>query len=482
MVKIFFWVAVLAASAVLPASVSAAEEQTLARMRAELEQLKNLYEARLVALERRLQVAEQRTALPAASEVSNAPERLMLSSTATPLSAFVPNANPGANQAASSQKFNPDLSLILGGSYARLSQDPRQYRIQGFFPAGGEVGPGQRSFSLGESELSLAANVDPTFSGKLTFSLSADNQASVEEAFVQTQALANQGVGAGLKLQAGRFLSSLGYLNNQHAHVWDFVDVPLVYQAMFGGQYRPDGVQLTWLVPTDRFFELGFELSNGSGFPGTERNQNGAGATTAFAHIGDDLGENASWRVGLSHLQTRAEDRVYSDTVDQVRNAFSGKSTTWVLDGVYKWAPYGNGTYRNFKLQAEYFQRREEGTLTYDPDGVASALAMTHAPSGGYVQGVYQFQPQWRVGLRYDRLNAPGAQINFAERDLSVANFPLLSAYRPERSSLMFDYSPSEMSRLRIQFADDRASPGVRDKQLFLQYIMSMGAHGAHAF
>jgi len=46
----------------------------------------------------------------------------------------------------------------------------------------------------------------------------------------------------------------------------------------------------------------------------------------------------------------------------------------------------------------------------------------------------------------------------------------------------MFDYSPSEFSRLRLQFASDRSNPAATDRQLFLQYIMSLGAHGAHAF
>jgi hypothetical protein len=47
----------------------------------------------------------------------------------------------------------------------------------------------------------------------------------------------------------------------------------------------------------------------------------------------------------------------------------------------------------------------------------------------------------------------------------------------------MFDYSPSEFSRFRLQYARDQSRPdGVKDNQLFLQYILSMGAHGAHKF
>jgi hypothetical protein len=45
----------------------------------------------------------------------------------------------------------------------------------------------------------------------------------------------------------------------------------------------------------------------------------------------------------------------------------------------------------------------------------------------------------------------------------------------------MIDWSLSEFSRLRLQLTNDRVLP-VTDRQLFLQYIMSIGAHGAHEF
>jgi hypothetical protein len=46
----------------------------------------------------------------------------------------------------------------------------------------------------------------------------------------------------------------------------------------------------------------------------------------------------------------------------------------------------------------------------------------------------------------------------------------------------MLDYSSSEFSRVRLQLARDQSRPNVIDNQLFLQYIMSLGTHGAHTF
>jgi hypothetical protein len=452
--------AALAAAFAIPMSASAADDKDLAAIRAQIREMKESYEARLQALEQRLQDAQA-----AAAQAQNA--ALAAPAPTTPAPAPAP-----APAATASNAFNPNIALVLGGTYANLSQDPAEYRIQGFVPPAGEVGPGKRSFNLGESELTMSANIDPTFAGQLTFALSGEDTVGVEEAYVRTRELSN-----GLNFKGGRFLSSIGYLNSQHAHTWDFVDAPLAYQAFLGGQYKTDGVQAKWLAPTDTFIELGAEVGNGGAFPGNDRNKNGFGAAAVFAHVGDDIGASGSWRAGLAYLRTGATGREYQD--NGILNAFSGRSRMLVADAIYKWAPNGNPTQRNFKLQGEYFQRKESGTLASDAD--SGDFASTQ--SGWYLQGVYQFIPNWRAGLRYDRLASGAPSIGLVNNGaLGADAFPALAAYAPKRASVMLDYSPSEFSRLRLQFARDQARPGVTDNQIFLQYIMSLGTHAAHAF
>ena len=46
----------------------------------------------------------------------------------------------------------------------------------------------------------------------------------------------------------------------------------------------------------------------------------------------------------------------------------------------------------------------------------------------------------------------------------------------------MVDYSPSEFSRLRLQYTLDEAQQGLNESQYFVQYIYSLGSHGAHKF
>ena len=98
--------------------------------------------------------------------------------------------------------------------------------------------------------------------------------------------------------------------------------------------------------------------------------------------------------------------------------------------------------------------------------------------SGWYAQAVYQFRPQWRVGVRHDHLNVSNSGSD--EEILEEAEL-LSSGDTPQRNSIMLDYSPREYSRLRLQFNKDERSEEA-DEQVILQYIHSFGSHGAHAF
>ena len=62
------------------------------------------------------------------------------------------------------------------------------------------------------------------------------------------------------------------------------------------------------------------------------------------------------------------------------------------------------------------------------------------------------------------------------------ADFPILQPYTPSLQTAMVDWSPSEFSRLRLQLARDKSRPDATDNQIFLQYILSLGTHGAHTW
>jgi hypothetical protein len=430
------------AAAVLPAR---AQDDELSKLREALRQLQQ----QVQELEKRVQEAEAKNAKPQEAAAPAPPP---------------PAARPGGSNA-----FNPDISLILQGTAARSSLDPDTYQITGFAPSGGEVRPAPRGFSLGESELFITSNVDPYFRGQLAAALTPDNEIEVEEAFFQTLAL-----GGGVTLKGGRFLSGIGYQNEIHQHAWDFQDPPLAYKSFLGGRLNDDGVQLRWLAPTDLFVELGAELARGRSFPATDNNRNGANAWSVFGHVGGDIGESVAWRGGLSYLGASPQDRAFTDL--GVAQSFSGDSRLWIADFVLKWAPQGNSSVTNFKLQGEYFRREESGALTFD----TSSGDYSSRQSGWYLQAAYQFMPRWRVGYRYDRLDH-GTVTNGL--GLTAQDAPLLfTDYNPTRSTAMVDWSLTEFSRFRLQYAVDRSRADTTDNQLLLQYILSLGAHGAHKF
>jgi hypothetical protein len=377
----------------------------------------------------------------------------------------------------SANSFNPAVSLILSGTYEQLRQDPA-IPATGFAMNPNDTGY-THGFSLQESELGFAADIDPQYSGLATISLAGDGGVSVENAFVQTGAL-----GHGLNLKFGRFFSGLGYLNEQHSHVWDFVDQPLVYRVLWDNQYADDGVQLKWLAPTDMFFEIGGELGRGLNYPGSDQNKNGAGAGVLFAHIGDDIGIEQSWRAGVSLQETRRVDAVSYNVPDLpgtpggVSNSYTGDSRTAGLDFVWKYSPNGNIRERYLKVQSEYFRQYQNGTLTYDITSSNTPGAYSSTQSGWYLQSVYQFMPNWRTGLRYDRLDPGTASVGAPIATDVISNY----AFSPSRITWMADYNPSEFSRIRLQLAHDESRQGLTDNLLFVQYIMSLGAHGAHQY
>jgi hypothetical protein len=459
-----------------PASDIAALKKAIAAMKSDYDKRIGSLETQLHDTQAELAKAKAApAAAPVAAASAPAPVVAETPAPAAPVVATVDTsvAAPIGAAAGGANAFNPSVSLILSGTYAHTSQDPAQARITGFtLPPGAEIGVGSRGFSLAESELALAANIDPWLSGNINLSITGDDTISAEEAFITTTALPD-----GLVLKAGRFFSGVGYLNSQHSHTWDFVDNPIAYQALLGTQYADDGVQLHWLAPTDQYMEFGLEAGRGRSFPGDDSSRNAAGMTAFTFHTGGDIGDSISWRGGLSLLQTQSNGQAlqFSGVGDATPIAgFTGRTRVAVADGVMKWAPSGNATRTYFKLQGEYLQSRRSGDLS----GLlgTSTTAYRQVQSGGYVQGVWQFMPMWRVGLRTERLDPGHADYGDAVGVLTA------SGYHPTKNSLMFDFNESEFARIRLQFAQDRTRQGFPDNQFLLQYQTALGAHGAHAY
>lgn len=462
-------------------TLSAAEPDQLELIRQEIEALRKAYETRIEALERRLEEAEA-----AASDARIATEQAKESADKAVVAAeTIPAAAPGrAAPEITSNAFNPAISVILQGKVNTYSQDPDTYQLAGFQLGEEAAELPKEGPSLDETELDFSANIDQLFYGSTTVALEqedGDTKVEVEEAYAETLALPY-----GFNTRFGRWFSNIGYLNRFHSHAWDFQDQPLVYRGFLDNQYFDDGIQLTWLAPTDMFLQFGGEAFAGSRFPAGENNSNFGNSRTLFAKAGGDVGASHSWQTGISGLWVDAHDREGKGAEDS-ETRFSGDSKTYIADLVWKWAPHGNPTERSLTLQTEVFYRDEDGPYGVSVDGMDGILDYDGDQWGWYAQAVYQFMPHWRTGFRYDRLS-PDNDLRVTDLGTFTTVAELIDAsglddgHDPHRWSAMFDWSPSEFSRFRLQYNRDNSRPTETDNQFTLQYIMSLGSHGAHEF
>ncbi|HWM29301.1 MAG TPA: hypothetical protein VNQ14_12640 [Woeseiaceae bacterium] len=449
------WMLTLIGTALSAGNLNAAEAE-ITSLRMEFDELRAEYEARISSLEQRLAVAEQ-NARQANTRVAQ------LDTAAAPAAPI----SPASRAAGGDSTFNPAIGVIFQGQAWNYGDDPDDYAIQGF-PLGGEAGPVAEGLSLGETEINLSANVDDKFTAWLTLPVVIEDGESaieIEEAWLETLSLP-----AGLSARFGRFFSGIGYLNDKHAHAWDFADQPLPYQAFLGDQYLDDGVQFRWIAPTDIFLEVGAEVLRGGRYPAAGAGNSGFGGQSLFVNTGGDVGTGHSWLAGLSFLDTESIDRPSGSEDAPV--LFSGDSMTAIAEFVWKWSPNGNWKQKNFVVQSEFIWRNDDGV--YALPGSAP-LAYDTDQRGWYAQAIYQPFPRWRFGTRIDALSMDDPGLAFAGTELGRRGSD------PRRYSVMADWSNSEFSRLRLQYTRDEARVGD-DNQWGLQYTLSIGAHGAHSF
>jgi len=413
--------------------------------------------------------------------------------------------------------FNPEISVILDGVYYRDSADGNGAewlgQVDGIHAAHGhdhghahDHGGPTQGFSLRETEIALSGSIDPYFDAFTYLTVSEGGGVELEEAYLSTRRLP-----AGLTVKAGRFLSDFGYHNVKHPHQWDFVDQNLAYSNLLGGHGIMDtGVQLAWLTPLPTYLRVGVEalqaenagkigqtvdeeavhetieaddsnISDGPALKGAWKETFGPRLYTAFAEWSPDLGFDHALQLGTSlayapdHQELHG-DPDYQSSGEPPVHLLDGSAWTAGLEAVYKYDhpdDYGAG---DLTLQAEYLYQVKDLDIAYHQLGGSKiGEKREFTQDGAYLQGVYGFAPRWEAGLRYDvtgLTNEKAIPGSTSEWDAS------------RRTTAMMTFRPSEFSQIRLQAARaDLAYDGNRSfNQLYLQYEVSLGSHGAHSF
>ncbi|MBE0597247.1 MAG: TonB-dependent receptor [Desulfuromonadales bacterium] len=390
-------------------------------------------------------------------------------------------------QVTSGTAFNPAISVILDGKYYNDNVSGEGSEIleeaQGFEGDHDEAGHGHgelaRGLNLGGTEIVFSASVDNYFDALVNLAVDGDG-IEVEEAFGLTR-----GLPAGLQLKFGKFLSGIGYFNQLHPHAWAFADQNLPYRLIFGEENLNEvGLQLTWLPAWPVYTLIGVEALQGSnekiaasdldipaGFEGRLKDRAGPRLFTGFIKIGPDLGPDHALQWGLFGGFSRLHQEEHGDEFLEGESWFTG------TDLVYKFDAGGSHGKGNLVLQGEYIYRvKELEVAAHATEPLAIGEEEKFTQDGLYLQGTYGFAPRWTAGLRYEMAGLT----NDIKTDAGTEKLD-----DSKRYSAAITFNPTEFSRLRLQFnRADIATDQGREKynQVFLQYQLALGVHGAHRF
>lgn len=388
-------------------------------------------------------------------------------------------------------RFVPDIAFIMDFSYAHRNAKHSAYEdfyVPGFTnldPHAAHEGLNKNNgFNFNYGELSLGSTVDPYFDLFTNFHLS-EAEFEIEEAYISTRTLP-----FGLQLKAGKFFSSFGRLNSQHAHYWDFADQPVIYNKLLGTHgINEKGLQLNWLAPLDTYLLFGAELFSGENAQSFGKNgfQEGTyqfdevdypNLINGFIKSSLDF-DNLIILGGLSLAQggTRAvlnaeegDMHVHALSQDELSGNLAGNSRIYAADLTLK---YLIDPYRYLAWQSEYLHRSTQGSLYRNSE----RLSINKEQGGFYSQLVWKFGLQWRAGLRYELLTGNNIEVSGQNAELPG----LLPKY-----TAMIDFNPTEFSRIRLQYNYDQTNYSVSQAyplhEVFLQLNMAVGAHGAHKF
>ena len=234
---------------------------------------------------------------------------------------------------------------------------------------------------------------------------------------------------------------------------------------------RPTAIQLHWIAPTDTYLELGVEAGAGRGIPVPEQRAQpqrlGQRCSAHARRRHRRERELARRRLPRAEPSRRPRLRGHRQHRRPVTNAFTGDSDTWVA-GRRLQVGAGRQPHRrtSFKLQGEYFRRRETGhagpttSTAASPDGERRATA--RASRGWYLQGIYQFARSGASACATTVSSSGTPDIGLVSAGtLSAADFPSLQSASARRARARWSTTrSSEFSRLRLQLGARPRSPG----------------------
>ena len=401
-------------------------QQEIEQLRKEFEAIQRQYGERLSALEAKLGV--QGVPAPAAPEAAVQQPTVEVPAGAAGAGGPTGSLPIYGAATAGSKIFNPDIAVIgdFLGAAGRNTVDPAP------------------PLEMHESEASFQAIVDPYARADFFFAFGPEG-VEVEEGYFTFPTIPG-----GLLLKVGKKRAAFGKVNTLHNHVLPWTDRPVVINNLVGGEegIGDAGFSIASLIRNPWIFlEATGEVYRGESedlFTPSKR-----GDLSYVGHLRgyQDITENTNIDLGASYARGHNASGVV-DGIDVGRFV----TDLWGVDATLRWRPLQRSIYNSFTGRSELIWSRRE-----QPGGPQRAF-------GYYVSGDYQFARRWFAGGRYDRSER-------AEDD-----------GRDSGQSLLLTYWPSEFSQIRGQYRRIRYDEGPVANELLFQFLISIGAHGAHPF
>jgi hypothetical protein len=392
-------------------------------IREEVDRLKKEFDARLAALEARLDDIEAGTAVSTPTAQQPAVEVPPGAAGAAGPTGTLPVYG---NVTAATKIFNPDIAVIGNFLAAAGTNDVKP----------------EPALQIPESELSLQAIVDP-YARADFFLAFGEEGVDLEEGYVTFPTLPG-----GLLAKVGKMRSAFGKINTLHTHMIPWVDRPLVTQNLLGGAegLSDAGLSVARLIANPWFFlEATGQLFRGDAGGVFVSSQRSDVSFTGHVRGYHDLTESANVDVGASYAYGRNGSGL------EVGRDYATRLVG--IDAVFRWRPLRRSIYRSFMGRSEFVWSDRD-----QPDGRQRAIGM-------FVSGDYQLARRWFTGVRFDRSDRAHDQ---SLRDAGV--------------SWTLTYWPSEFSQVRTQLRRTNYAEGSSALESLFQVVFDIGAHGAHPF
>ncbi|MFB3094833.1 MAG: hypothetical protein ACE10O_03125, partial [Candidatus Acidiferrales bacterium] len=399
------------------------ENQDLTRRLQALEEQVRALEAELLALKG----SRERPATPPPAGAASALSPVVQASAG---SAGGPSRQlPVYGGASSTTKvFNPDIGIIgnFNGASGRNRVNAMPF------------------LSMQESEVSLQAIVDP-FARADFFLAFGEEGVEVEEGYLTFPA-----VPGGFLVKVGKMRAAFGKSNEWHNHSLPWIDRPLVAFNLMGGSIdEPDtgikdaGFSVSRILPAPGgiFLEATAQVYRGDSGTLFQSNQRSDAAVVGHLKSFYDQTEQTNLELGGSYA------RGHNDFGSGFITRLFG------LDATLRWKPLRRAIYRSFVARTEFTWSRRD-----DP-------ANPQRTFGYFTSLDYQLARRWFLGGRYD----------WSERAQNAAQ-------HDSGGSLILTYWPSEFSAIRSQLRRTRYAENTAANELLIQFLFTLGTHGAHSY